>query len=150
MHNYHDTHNAFPRGTVANPRLKPNERLSWAYSILPFIEQAALYEQIQAGEAWDSADNSLPSSLRIPIFQDPAMPVDDFSEYGPIHYAGMAGVGKDAPELPKGHERAGVFGYNRETRMRDITDGTSNTIMITGVSEGIGPQRKEALARSVH
>ncbi|MCA8985141.1 MAG: DUF1559 domain-containing protein [Planctomycetaceae bacterium] len=139
MHNYHDTHNAFPRGTVANPRLKPNERLSWAYSILPFIEQAALYEQIQAGEAWDSADNSLPSSLRIPIFQDPAMPVDDFSEYGPIHYAGMAGVGKDAPELPKGHERAGVFGYNRETRMRDITDGTSNTIMITGVSEGIGP-----------
>ena len=38
-------------------------------------------------------------------------------------------------ELPVTSNRAGVFGVNRKTRIRDISDGTSNTI---GVTEGSG------------
>jgi hypothetical protein len=47
----------------------------------------------------------------------------------------MAGVGEDAATLENDDPRAGIFGYNRQCRIRDITDGTSNTIMITDASE---------------
>jgi hypothetical protein len=46
----------------------------------------------------------------------------------------MAGVGKDAATLPNNDPKAGIFGYDRVCRIRDITDGTSNTIMITDAS----------------
>jgi hypothetical protein len=54
------------------------------------------------------------------------------------HYAGMAGVGQDAAELPIEHRRAGVFGYDRQTRLEDIRDGTANTILVAGVQERLG------------
>jgi prepilin-type processing-associated H-X9-DG protein len=36
-------------------------------------------------------------------------------------------------------EKAGVFGYNRATRIQDIRDGTSNTMMITETHKDFGP-----------
>lgn len=139
MHNYHDTFGHFPQGTVPNEDLKPEQRLSWQYSILPFVDQAPLYEGIAKDQSWNSEANKRWAKERLNIFQDPATAVDDNEEFAPTHYVGMAGVGKDAPLLKKGHERAGVFGYNRVTRMRDITDGTSNTIMIMSASDKHGP-----------
>ena len=58
MHNYHDTYNHFPAGTVENDGLEVTERLSWMVSILPFLEQAALYNQIDMKEGFSSATNS--------------------------------------------------------------------------------------------
>ena len=45
MHNYHDVYRHFPQGTVPDTNLKPEQRLSFFYSILPFIEQAAPLQQ---------------------------------------------------------------------------------------------------------
>src|SRR5207247_709057 len=44
------------------------------------------------------------------------------------HFVGMAGVGPDAPTLPKEDPRAGIFGYDRQIKVEDIKDGVSNTI----------------------
>ena len=41
------------------------------------------------------------------------------------HYVGVAGVGPDAGRLPADDPRAGVFGYGRQTRLEDITAGSS-------------------------
>jgi len=54
------------------------------------------------------------------------------------HYVGVAGVGADAPRLPKDNPRAGVFGFNRTTSPDDIPDGASNTLAVLGVVEHQG------------
>jgi prepilin-type processing-associated H-X9-DG protein len=45
-------------------------------------------------------------------------------------YVAIAGVGANAAELPDKDPQAGIFGYNRKTSFRSVTDGTSNTMMI--------------------
>jgi hypothetical protein len=54
------------------------------------------------------------------------------------HYVGVAGVGSDAGKLGPGHPRAGLFGFNRTTRLEDVPDGASNTIAILGVTGNVG------------
>jgi hypothetical protein len=48
-------------------------------------------------------------------------------------------VGPDAASLPLAHPKAGVFGYERRVTIRDITDGTSNTMMVADTAERNGP-----------
>ena len=134
MHNYHDVNNEFPRGTVENDELEPDERLSWAYSILPYIEQQALYESVDGEAGWEAEENSQAVLIAVPAFQNPSQP-GNRPNPSAGDYVGMAGVGEDAATLENDDPRAGIFGYNRQCRFRDITDGTSNTIMITDSSE---------------
>ena len=130
MHNYHDVYEHFPTGTQPDTNLQPEQRLSFFYSILPFMEQTPLYQQMRPSEktAWDGQQLRGLTTVPIATLHNPNLPNKVVSA---THYVGMAGVGEDAPELPIRHERAGVFGYDRKTRFRDILDGTSNTIMIT-------------------
>jgi prepilin-type processing-associated H-X9-DG protein len=57
----------------------------------------------------------------------------------PMTYVGIAGLGTDAPSLPIGHRRAGIFGYDRQTRMVDISDGASTTMMLAETRVTNGP-----------
>ena len=45
LHNYHDANNGFPSGTIVLKDLKLEERLSWYVLILPFLDQAPLYNR---------------------------------------------------------------------------------------------------------
>lgn len=150
MHNYHDVHRSFPAGTIPNEKLKPEERLSWLVSLLPFYDQAPLYNRIDQQRGWKADINARFTSTQIPVLINPGIPVTNDLN-APTHYAGMAGVGKDAPELAIGHKRAGIFGIDRKTRIRDITDGTANTIMIVEVVDKLGPwaQGGDATLRSL-
>ncbi|MBL8812433.1 MAG: DUF1559 domain-containing protein [Planctomycetaceae bacterium] len=129
LHNYHDVYSHFPRGTIENDDLKPEERLSWYVSILPFIEQAALYEAIDQKAGWAADANAQAVQTAIPSFQNPSQP-NNRENPSSSDYVGVAGIGPDAAMLDKDDEKAGIFGYDRETSIRDITDGTSNTLMI--------------------
>lgn len=136
LHNYHDVYRSFPSGTIEESADEVKDRLSWMVSILPFVDQAALYDQIDRKQGWDSDANSDWTSLVIQAFLNPNEPP---TGEGETHYVGMAGIGEDAPNLDVKSPRAGVFGYNRKTRMRDILDGTSNTIGVTESSDEYGP-----------
>lgn len=134
MHNYHDTFNHFPEGTVPNEKLDPDERLSWLVSILPYLDQAPLYNMIDMEAGWEDDANQQPLKTRLMVFQNPSNP-ETPPEYGSSHYVGLAGIGKEGPKLPVTSLKAGVFAYNRATRIQDITDGTSNTMCVADSSE---------------
>lgn len=139
MHNYHDVHKSFPTGTLPNEKLKPDERLSFMVELLPFLEQAPLYKKIDKEGGWEDKEHRAVMETRVPVLLNPSIPMmSTDNKYAPTHYVGLAGLGKDAALLPITSKRAGVFGYNRKTRFRDITDGTSNTIMISEASKDFG------------
>jgi len=136
LHNYHAVHRAFPAGTIEESADAPDERLSWLVSVLPFLEETALYESIDKESAWNSVSNRRATGTVIPGFLNPG---DADQGQSQTHYIGMAGLGKGAEDLPVTSPRAGVFGTNRRTRIRDIRDGTVNTIAVTEGSGEHGP-----------
>ncbi|MCH2200623.1 MAG: DUF1559 domain-containing protein, partial [Fuerstiella sp.] len=69
------------------------------------------------------------SQLTLSVYRNPSMPRDE-SPAGDLDYLGVAGIGPNAASLKNHDPNAGIFGYNRRTRIRDITDGTSHTMMI--------------------
>ena len=137
LHNYHDVYQHFPTGTVPNEKLKPENRLSWQASILPYVDEAPLYQMVDFDDAWNSEANRDKMKRAVRMYLNPGVAKDPH-EYAVTHYVGIAGHGDDAPLLPVGHRRAGIFGYNRKTSIRDVTDGSSNTLLTSEASKDFG------------
>jgi hypothetical protein len=127
---YQADNGVFPAGTVANQNLDPESRLSWYALILPHMDHEEDYAALEKDRPWNLGQNDVfahgnrhqlwcPHNDGIP----PGGPA-------PTYYVGIAGLGKDAPTLPKSDARAGVFGYDRTTTLADITDGTANSLLI--------------------
>jgi hypothetical protein len=78
------------------------------------MEQKALYDRFDKSKAWDSAENMALSQTSIPMFMD-ASSADQTP--GKTDYVFVTGQGT-------------VFEAGKHTRLQDITDGTSNTMVI--------------------
>jgi hypothetical protein len=139
VHNYHDVHGNMPQGTHPNETLKPDERLSWLADILPQLDQAFVHQQIDFGKSWNDDANADTLSIPIAIFQNPGTAEADAQDFATTHYIGIGGLGEDGPTLPITDKKAGIFGYDRVARFRDIIDGTSNTLMTSEASKDFGP-----------
>jgi hypothetical protein len=111
MHNYYGANKHFP--TIATARADGTPLLSWRVSILPYLDQAALYKEFHLDESWDSPHNlslidKMPSVYRHPLSK---------AETGRTNYL-----------LPVGNGAA--FSTEKSTEFTDIKDGTSFTIMV--------------------
>jgi hypothetical protein len=97
--------------------------LSWRVHILPLIEQQPLYDQFHLDEPWNSQHN------RALIAQMPAVYRSPNSKADPGKTVYLANAGKDgvftAPKVTDDAKRSAASG----TRIAEIRDGTSNTIM---------------------
>jgi prepilin-type N-terminal cleavage/methylation domain-containing protein len=159
LHNYHDVFGKFTylkggtKGYGSTTRLDGNyERRSGIISLMPYFEQAAFYANVQAGDpstsppippggpaGWNgwAGWNQRMSSLRCP--SDPGVE----RPRGVNNYAFCRGdfIGTGSGNGRDSQDGNGVFAFRKTYAMRDITDGTSNTIAMAErviASFGIG------------
>ncbi len=124
LHNYESTHSVFPIGVLGTTGsvAVANVLTTWEAMILPFLEQVPLYGQYNFNVRFDHALNANAVKTVLPMYLCPsqrqAALVDNL--YGPSHYAGNAGTTPGAVD--------GILYPISSVRVRDLTDGTSNTI----------------------
>lgn len=135
MHNYHDVHLRFPPSMIFGP--SPRTRWwSWNVMLLPHMDQAPVYNamdlDIDGLFAPTASVNDPYTSLLLPVLQCPS----DVSA-GVYESSGLSvRLGTTNYLACRGSERYpargnGIFPErNKSTRFQDITDGSSNTIMI--------------------
>jgi competence protein ComGC len=130
----------FPAGTIHNPDLQPERRLSWLVDLLPYIEEQRLYDFIERQAAWDAAANAYATRRQIRLLQCPGWRQQYPTESeNYTTYVGPAGLGEDAAALPLEDPRAGIFGYDRRIGLKGIRDGLANTLLILETARDNGP-----------
>ena len=112
MHNYHDFYRAFPPAFTTDENGNPLH--SWRTLLLPYIEQSALYAQIDLSKPWDDPVNLPFSQIAIPTYACPSGHTDS-----PEKTCYQVIV-----------DPAGIFSGSTPCKMSAITDGTSNTILV--------------------
>lgn len=133
MHNYHDVFNAFPTGwTARTAEAEYGPRFGWGTGILPYVEEAPLYNQLRPNGLLPAPDSNL--TKRIAAYRCPADTTPDANEvrggYGTSNYSGNFGdspLPGSADTPPKG---SGIMYLNSFVGLRQITDGSSNTFLV--------------------
>lgn len=141
LHNYHDAQLAFPPGYLAFASYTDGATdtapgWGWAAFLLPYLEQDPLYRQINFQQPI-SASPAAQVSLKLYLCPSDPTPVGPFAvpdAFGsPVTLAASSSyaacVGGDESDTfgPSGQ---GVVYRNSRTRLADIADGTSNTILV--------------------
>ncbi|MDO5554467.1 MAG: DUF1559 domain-containing protein [Planctomycetia bacterium] len=158
MHNYHDTVGSFPPGKVSDPKpdyTDSGNYVGWGALILPFCEQGNVQSLIDFKKKVYVEPNLTAGKTLIHMYlcpSDPDRELRDVDYYNPdnnwtpeqlhlapSHYAGIIteqistyGSEKDGSTLK--HDELGVILLTRAVTMAEITDGTSNTIMVSEAS----------------
>ena len=133
LHNYHDTHRVFPFGNLGGKH--------WTVEamILPMLDQTALYNLWNFNTTQNCFDLNLASAPNYPagkqsiaVYTCPSDPnsgklcttyTGSYGNYTMGTYFGIMGTVLATPAN-------GIFFSNSSVSMRDITDGTSNTVMV--------------------
>ena len=140
MHNYHDSVGCFPPG-AGGSNFSPHAR------ILPYIDQAPLYNQINFNLSPLHAANAGPWAMSLPAFLCPSnTDMLPGNVGGRNNYWTNTGttVLNGLPSTDPAHPNFGwpmpdgVFHNSSKIRMRDIIDGTSQTAMMSEKMTGDG------------
>jgi len=143
MHNYHDVHNSFPMGSSRAPvATNPGENAWWGdwsahAMLLPYLEQTPLHNAANfsvTAKGHDPAEqmNSTVTYTRLAGFLCPS-DGQAGRNYTNSYYGSVGTTSHHFHHI----EYTGVFGKNVSAGLRDITDGSSNTLAF---SEGIIPR----------
>ncbi|WP_145262102.1 DUF1559 domain-containing protein [Calycomorphotria hydatis] len=156
LHNYHDTHFAFPIGqgydlsklvddTNADHFCSAEtgsggRRAPWTVLILPFIEQTALYKEFDMESSFISlyptsgtgSGNDVPSHEVVSAYHCPSFPSPDKLH---TNYFGVMGGGANLSACRSNSNGRnfwtnGILYLNSKIKIKDVTDGTSNCFIL--------------------
>jgi prepilin-type N-terminal cleavage/methylation domain-containing protein/prepilin-type processing-associated H-X9-DG protein len=135
LHHYHSALGRFPPGGIeARTPLRPTGRqFAWSMLLLPYIEQKSLYDRIDRGKAFDAPENASAAATVLSIYICPSVPGGSElqSGRGPCRYGGIYGERIASPNNPP----KGVMLYDRAISIAEISDGTSNTLIVAEDSD---------------
>jgi prepilin-type N-terminal cleavage/methylation domain-containing protein/prepilin-type processing-associated H-X9-DG protein len=168
LHHYHDVHGVFPLGGYGgalatatqwdNPLVQARRIASWGTAILPYMEQAPLYNGINQARWYLHPENLTAGGTRVATFLCPSNPAPspfktngDNSQsppFGRNDYAGNYGERalRCFPETncqnsygPGDNSGRGVimFGSGPTISVREISDGTTTTIVLGEAPEAL-------------
>jgi len=150
MHNHHDTLGILPQGNQNNPRRV------WVVLVWPYVEQGAMYVQFDQTIHFYQAPNTITSTTNgiyaktAPIYYCPSDRVGAIWQ-GDIYWRARGsyvinwgnqmvpynpGDALQSPTLgtaPFGYDDNASASKPRKVRLTDITDGTSNTLLMSEV-----------------
>jgi hypothetical protein len=112
MHLYHDVHGHLPAAASYTADGKP--LLSWRVQLLPYVGEENLYRKFHHDEPWDSEHNKALIEHMPAVFRSPQSQVKS-----PGRTTYLVAIGEGT-----------VFDNRQGTALREMTDGTSNTILI--------------------
>lgn len=147
MHNYESTHGVLPPGYLHRPDPAGSGAnqmgYAWGLMCLPQLEQANLYASFNFNIPAFLPQQLAPRETHLPVFLCPSDPysqsrcvIRSLSTVPPERYAAgsyAACWGPSSPDVNLDDSplaSLGAFHRNSRTRMRDITDGLSNSIAL--------------------
>ncbi len=165
LHNYHDTALTFPPSSISpvdatsgvwawasrGDDSNPNFRLfAFTAMILPGLDQAPLYNQFNFSLSALGTANRTPATAKLATLRCPSYTGAEVSAHP--HYTGLVRVnnfpirnyvafgGRNTLEIASqaGQSPTGVMFARSKVRIGDITDGTSNTILLVESREERG------------
>jgi prepilin-type N-terminal cleavage/methylation domain-containing protein/prepilin-type processing-associated H-X9-DG protein len=119
--NYHSSFKQFP---AFSSNLNPDGAYCWTVAILPYVDQGAVYKQLQ--------NNYADESMIFAIYTCPAEPrinsstTDNADGFGMTSYVGM--VGYDSEDSTPAHR--GIMNPAGAVKVAQVADGVSNTIIV--------------------
>ena len=134
MHNWADVHGGrFPPPVIYGKDGKGKVPHSWRVEILPYLDQAPLYEAYQFDEPWDSEANKKVLAKIPPFFRHP---LDDQDSTNAAYY--VLRPEELIPVEGKPPSRSTTaFSTSAGVRFAEIIDGTSNTLGVVEAKRDI-------------
>ena len=154
LHGFHDTVQFFPASgwTTTGPGNPSGKYVGWRPLTLPFIEQEGLKQLYDFNSNWWEGTNPVAAAVPVKTYRCPSVsqraevvsaiaksprPAMTFTNpIAPTDYEAIMGVQPAsinphlASAIYNSSNRFSVMSRNSSTKMTDVTDGTSSTIML--------------------
>ncbi|MBA2113019.1 DUF1559 domain-containing protein [Bremerella alba] len=161
FHNYHDTYQGFPLGPISVRDNGIQYALGWVPRIFPFIEQGTRLEAMKAIDPnyltarspYRNHDTDNPIFGAVPGITCPSSAIGelasdhsaggnfpDAQQQGSLHYRANSGsfdvdLDTGSSDSSRYYSRSGIMYPGSKSKFRDITDGTTNTMLLGETSK---------------
>lgn len=149
MHNFESTYKAFPESRPLDRTGVSGSRMSWCIVVLDFVEQGNLANIYDKTVSWNTGVNVPAGQNVLPLFICPSSAAGSTRRPANVPGTGIHGLSMGPSDYIVMHrlrnrfytangivnplgtaDHDGVLVQNRKTKIGEITDGTTNTMLI--------------------